>query len=308
MVFDESFELTENVSLIQELSLSDGLIAILCIGNRLAFEIGRINEFEEVSTDQWITPELMCDERQPIIVSIGWKDASFSWLRINSKNVNRGSSEESWTLPAVRGLNAYVDEVPEPNGIHEIPTAMKRQLEQTVARLERAVNNLRSNAYDVVLDIAVYLRVLLTGGDGGLLFRCADKAGREMFCFTVHDTSSESELDLALPDSVCLSGVASAFPVGTMTQRKNLKGWLSEPAVSFNGHSIPHWRLIRLVADKYGAHADIDKLEMLPYFTAIHDKGVNLGALVPMFKQYAELTLYLSKSILLVSSNNVDER
>jgi len=297
-------------ALVLELPLRDGILAILILENRLVVEIGRVDDDREEMTDQFITPELIRPVGAVAIISIGWSDGKIAVFRLNGKNVPRSSEADEFMIGAREiDVAAEVFTVPNRNRNFDLrkgPTPRSlalRQLVQVAIRLEYFLNEMRSNNPEIVLDVAVLLRTLVNGkagADGGrLLFKCAEEIGMVPVCYTA--TAIEEDSD---PPQIfegfcfCRKGVATGFPKGKSNIKTNFETWLNQTALYMPNYKIPHWQLIRDVANQFGAHAQTNKKSVIFSFMSAHDAGINLGVLVPMFRSYGELALEICKIVI----------
>ncbi len=296
-------------ALILELPLTDGILAMLVFENRLVIETGKVDDRGTRLVDCWITPKLIRPNGSTEFVSVQWSDGRIVSFQINAVDLWRADEAEEFVIeprerPFVPDKNH--DSLPRidfEDNIRSVPKTLKfRQLVQTVTRLERRMNEMRSNNPEIILDIAVLLRTLLTGGtknDGGrLLFRCADSLGLALKCYTVSGLEKgEDKFPLEDHSFVRFDVGVAGIPKGNFKVETDLELWMYQPALVTREHSIQHWNLIREIADKFGAHADIDETPLLLPFMSPHDPGINLGLLRTIIHTYGNLALEVSQVV-----------
>jgi hypothetical protein len=287
--------------------------------NRLVVEIGQANGSFQVLTDQWITPELIRKQKLPAIISLQWKDGRLVNLRLNARDVPRTSIEDEYfTLPS--RTEDDLGNVPEPSFANEIDLRIMtgpistefRQLTQHTLRLKAHLAELNSGSPERILDIAVILRTLMCGttkNGGRLLFRFAAEISAIPVCYTFSGLELNAP-DLPLNDeqTIYLLSGAVGIPTSNLRIETNLDRWLEQIALIAPHKCLKHWELIRKVADTFGAHADDDSTKMLHSFVSPHDNGLNLGVLVPIFREYGNMALEVSMVLIERSRALIDEK
>lgn len=293
-------------SLVFELPLVDGLLALLVLENRLLVEVGIFEGNSDRATDQWITPELIRRAEFPCVISVCWDEQKITCFRINGEEVpghvdafefEVQHKEEETNVPA---MDKPIFEFDLRRG--PVPISMEfRQLIQFTIRLEAALKELKSDIPEKLGDIANLLRSLLTGKkgkDGGrLLFKCAEEMGDPLICYTLMGSGAfeEPPLDDA---TVVLLGDGAAYPSGKLSVATMLDDWLEMPALITKNVRRKNWELLRDVADSFGSHGETEGDSILFPLLQRHDAGLNFGILIPVFRNYGNLALELARGLI----------
>lgn len=297
-------------ALICELPLADGSLAFLVLENRLLVEIVRLDETKDELTDQWITPELIHVQGAPVVVTLVWADGKLVTFRLNQEDVPRSEGADVFEIRHSKNVVKAAKEtfsspqkwIDHRRGSARMSLAFK-QLSQWRNRLETHLRNQRTDTPELVFEIANCLRTLLCGtkkNGGLLLFRCAEEMGVNLVCYTVYPLKDEPRFPLMDETTIVFGTLPVASPYGKAIVETDLGCWLDTPALitGDNEPQLPHWKLIREVADNFGSHATTDHASIGFSFMNPHRPELNLGMLETCFREYGRFALEITTKLL----------
>lgn len=174
-------------------------------------------------------------------------------------------------------------------------------LRERLGVLDRQLEHLKSGKSSALIELAGSLRYLFTGKDKGFVQMAASFRGVPLPVFI----SALPALDSAQADLLIgraeaeFVGPFSSVPVGDLCRAVDLDVWLASDAFVLSGQVVPHFRVIREVADKLQAHYDLHDHKVLKRLAFDTIEGeIRFGVLNSVLVRYGELALMLGRRIL----------
>lgn len=297
-----------NFELMLRVPLLDGLIEIYTLEDHIYIIAIEVSNSNHQQVDEWISPQLVRDQDQPIILSFVWEYSKIKSVRINGRDVPSVDTAEYFYITQSAASEISFHGAPKRPKIQSLEGRVQfesmtfRQLFQTASRLENSLYSLQLGHAAHLFDIANHLRTLLTGTEengGRLIFRCASEIDYQPICFVPEDQDEPPVEEI--PNADWFLYVASAWPIGKARKAVEIEKWLSCTAIFNSEMKIKNWELIREVADRFGAHAesfDSLKRSSIVKFLNHHNVVVSFDILQPAFISLADLALWTCIKIL----------
>lgn len=286
-------------SIIKNLPLNDGGLVILALEDLLIVELWKWGRGFDIPLDQRITPPLLRKDWQFEVITVAWSDSKIVEFRISGQDV---PLDPDMTLDLRRDLvlQKNSDTIAVSSVASALPSNIYHQLHQTTKRLVRTADAIRSDNMESLLDLAVHLRTLVTPNrrKGSLLQIAAEAAGIVPTVYTVRWPLHEDTAEITKLGFSVFDASASPVPLPGMSTEVELFKWLEGPAILTTTEEFSHIKLIKEVADKAGAHADLKISALLASLRDPNSDGFELTVLVGQMRQYAHLIGTLAKDIL----------
>jgi hypothetical protein len=300
----ENSDIMFGPTLISRLPLTDGSIFVFSLGRQIVLELHKVEQENLTLVDQWITPHLIRNRDHGVNLSILWEDSKFNEFGINWVDQTRGTHNEELVLEdhAIAEMSPHNETS---GGRLPIKASASvgmeklRHLRQFIHRLRFSLEQASHDRPESILDISVHVRALVTNKTKPFLFECAHDAGVVIYCYVPFASAqADSFAPLRGMGATAFESVASPVRTESHNVQIEFQDWLHYPAILSNEVTTAHWRLIKDVADKFGAHSDSKGFELLGDFINKNYPGVDLGILAQMIFQYGVLTYTITQNFL----------
>jgi hypothetical protein len=297
--------------------LSDGILSIHSLENRLEVSIFSGEFGKGKLSDRRLTPELVRDVSAPVIIFISWSEEKITKFFLNGLPVSESPTEGPLRIsePIGRfeeGVRSHSDKDIEdffdkPEIISMLPGEF-RHLIQFRKRLACHLSRTHAGDYRAVLDMAVCLRVMFCGSTsngGRLLFRCGALVGHRPICFVGSGIHEIAPPDFILERGGVIFGqIARPHPSRELAREIDLIDWLEMPALTGKSVVFRNWQLIKEVADMSSVHADKLNSSALSSFISLHRVDIDFNFLNIIFIAYARLAIGCADNLLSTYKDN----